>query len=79
MSRIASLINQLGGSTAIGRKLGTTPQVVNNWRLYGFVPHCWHTPLLKIATEAGVDATRDELERRHKPFRVRTDKKRRAA
>lgn len=51
------LIKALGGSTAVGARLGVTSQAVSNALRRNALPADWHLPLWQMALDAGLDWT----------------------
>jgi hypothetical protein len=61
MSVADNVIARFGGAAALARMLGKGPSTVQYWRKVGVIPAKWHSPLLSLANERGIDLSPAEL------------------
>jgi len=55
------VVEKFGGQSALARLLDKRPSVVQYWIDSGRIPVKWHQPLLKLATERGLDLSPSDL------------------
>lgn len=61
MATTSQIIERFGGQSALARRIGKGPSTVQYWAKMGRIPAKWHTRLLEIATEDGIDLNPGEL------------------
>jgi hypothetical protein len=55
------VVDKFGGQTALAKLLARRPSVVQYWIDSGRIPVKWHQPLLRLATERGLDLSPADL------------------
>lgn len=53
---VDNIINELGGTMAVSRGLGTESSVVSNWRRRGYIPADRWTEIVDLAKKSRVKA-----------------------
>ena len=54
------VIKGLGGTCAVAKIIGVSPQAVSNWKARGKLPPQWHLKIYKLCREKGWDYDPDE-------------------
>ena len=55
------VINKFGGQAALARLIGKRPSTVQHWAASGVIPAKWHTLLLSLAREHGMDLSASDF------------------
>src|SRR5947209_4713816 len=55
------IIRKFGGQSALARLIGKGPSTVQYWSRAGVIPTKWHGPLLRLASEQGIELAPEEL------------------
>ncbi len=58
MATVKNLIKDLGGPTAVARRLDITTAWIHNWQRSNMIPPVWYLVFVELASSAGLDADR---------------------
>lgn len=60
---ISKLIQDLGGDSALSKRLGCTSENLWHWKKKGSIPYKWHLPLAEMARDLGLQYTVEGIAR----------------